>query len=59
MCCSGGGLRSAAFNPGAFQALTDSKVLDQVDLVSAASGGSYIAASHAFVSSSVRSGVPA
>lgn len=49
ICCSGGGIRSAAYNLGALQALREKQVLDTADYVSAVSGGSYIASSHAMV----------
>jgi Patatin-like phospholipase len=54
ICCSGGGIRSAAFNLGALQALqretpqADS-VLRRADYLAAVSGGSYIAAAFAMV----------
>jgi hypothetical protein len=38
---SGGGIRSAAFNIGVLQALAEKGLLDQVDVFSAVSGGSY------------------
>jgi hypothetical protein len=41
---SGGGIRSATFNLGILQALSDLDMLRHVDYVSAVSGGSYIAA---------------
>jgi hypothetical protein len=40
---SGGGIRSAAFNLGALQALRHHRVLDQADYLAAVSGGNYIA----------------
>lgn len=40
---SGGGLRSSLFNFGVLKALYDHGVLDDVDLVSSVSGGSYLA----------------
>src|SRR6266540_4010437 len=49
ICCSGGGIRSAAFNLGALQALSAAGVYQQVDFVTCVSGGSYIAASFATV----------
>ena len=45
ICCSGGGIRSAAFNLGALQVLTGNGVLQRAKYLSAVSGGSYIAAS--------------
>lgn len=48
VCCSGGGIRSAAFNLGALQALQEQdEVYRRVRTVTAVSGGSYIAAAHA------------
>ncbi len=49
ICCSGGGIRSAAFNLGALQALSADGVYQKADFVSCVSGGSYIAASFASV----------
>jgi hypothetical protein len=49
ICCSGGGIRSAAYNLGALQALQEEKVLGAAEYVAAVSGGSYIAASYATV----------
>lgn len=51
VCCSGGGIRSAAFNLGALQALQDheSQVLQRATYLAAVSGGSYIAAGLAMV----------
>ena len=47
VCCSGGGIRSAAFNLGALQMLQRSALYERVTTVAAVSGGSYIAAGHA------------
>jgi hypothetical protein len=48
VCCSGGGIRSAAFNLGALQTLQErDDVYCRVSTVTAVSGGSYIAAAHA------------
>jgi hypothetical protein len=47
--CSGGGIRSAAFNLGALQSL-GSERLKKADYIAAVSGGSYIAAAFAMVS---------
>jgi hypothetical protein len=50
ICCSGGGIRSAAFNLGALQALQENTdddgkgEVDRANWLSAVSGGSYIAA---------------
>ena len=49
VCCSGGGIRSAAYNLGALQALQEEGVLARTAYVAAVSGGSYIAASYAAV----------
>jgi hypothetical protein len=49
VCCSGGGIRSATFNLGALQALQSAPVFDAVTMVTAVSGGSYLAAAHALV----------
>ena len=51
ICCSGGGIRSAAFNLGALQALQlpEHRRLQNATYLSAVSGGSYIAAAFAMV----------
>jgi hypothetical protein len=49
ICCSGGGIRSAAFNLGALQALQRELVLQRAAYLAAVSGGSYIAAAFAMV----------
>jgi hypothetical protein len=58
ICCSGGGIRSAAFNLGALQALQQRRSSDESDTrsilqgaryVAAVSGGSYIAAGFSMV----------
>jgi hypothetical protein len=49
ICCSGGGVRSAAYNLGALQALDRSGVLQGAEYLAAVSGGSYIAAAFAMV----------
>ena len=49
VCCSGGGIRSAAFNLGALQSLQDRGELQKADYLAAVSGGSYIAAAHSMV----------
>lgn len=49
ICCSGGGIRSAAFNLGALQSLQKAKVLQRATYLAAVSGGSYIAAAFAMV----------
>ncbi|HEX8714201.1 MAG TPA: hypothetical protein VF706_01425, partial [Solirubrobacteraceae bacterium] len=49
ICCSGGGIRSAAFNLGALQRLQAAGVLKRAAYLAAVSGGSYIAAAFAMV----------
>jgi hypothetical protein len=51
ICCSGGGIRSAAFNLGALQTLqsAEHRVLQRAKYLSAVSGGSYIAAAFSMV----------
>jgi hypothetical protein len=49
ICCSGGGIRSAAFNLGALQSLQSADRLQSARYLSAVSGGSYIAAAFAMV----------
>lgn len=44
ICCSGGGIRSAAFSLGALQVLGEGKQLREASYLAAVSGGSYIAA---------------
>ena len=44
VCCSGGGIRSAAFNLGALQELQEREELQKASYLAAVSGGSYIAA---------------
>jgi hypothetical protein len=50
ICCSGGGIRSAAFSLGALQALDEAGVLRRADHLSAVSGGAYIASAYAIAS---------
>jgi hypothetical protein len=50
ICCSGGGIRSAAFNLGALQALDEAGVLRRADHLSAVSGGAFIASAYAVAS---------
>ena len=50
ICCSGGGIRSAAFNLGALQSLDEAGVLRSADYLSAVSGGAYIASAYAVAS---------
>lgn len=47
ICCSGGGIRSAAFNLGALQSLDEGGVLRRARYLSAVSGGSYITSAFA------------
>lgn len=49
ICCSGGGIRSAAYNLGALQTLQAEGVLKTAKYLASVSGGSYIAASYAMV----------
>jgi hypothetical protein len=49
VCCSGGGIRSAAFSLGALQTLQEEKELRRARYLAAVSGGSYIAAALAAV----------
>ena len=49
ICCSGGGIRSAAFNLGVLQELQRAELLEKADYLAAVSGGSYIAAAFAMV----------
>ncbi|MEA2151448.1 MAG: hypothetical protein QOD69_3278 [Solirubrobacteraceae bacterium] len=46
ICCSGGGIRSAAYNLGALQALQRQRRLQRAHYLAAVSGGSYIAAAY-------------
>ena len=49
ICCSGGGIRSAAYCLGALQALDEHQLLAKVKWILGVSGGSYIASSRALV----------
>jgi len=49
ICCSGGGIRSAAYNLGALQALQREERLQKADYLAGVSGGSYIAAAFCMV----------
>jgi Patatin-like phospholipase len=51
ICCSGGGVRSASYNLGALQVLREEGVLGDAKYISAVSGGSYIAAAYAGMTS--------
>lgn len=59
---SGGGIRSAAFNLGALQALQEERVLSSAEYVAAVSGGNYIASaltiSHAYAEPGAEDGHP-
>lgn len=49
VCCSGGGIRSAAYNLGALQVLQEEGILRRAQYLAAVSGGSYIAAAFSIV----------
>src|SRR5438128_1879328 len=49
ICCSGGGIRSAAYNLGALQAMQEAGAFHRARYMTAVSGGSYMAATHAIV----------
>lgn len=49
ICCSGGGIRSAAFSLGALQLLEQEGQLERASYLAAVSGGSYIAAAISMV----------
>jgi hypothetical protein len=54
ICCSGGGIRSAAYCLGALQRLEQASFLDKTAVILGVSGGSYIAASRALVAHGLR-----
>ncbi len=56
VCCSGGGIRSAAFCLGALQSLEKGGLLTKVKWILGVSGGSYIASSRALVAGSLPAG---
>src|SRR5258707_5909734 len=56
VCCSGGGIRSAAYCLGALQSLEKCGVLGKVKWILGVSGGSYIAASRALVAHNLPAG---
>jgi hypothetical protein len=56
VCCSGGGVRSAAFNLGALQVLQSAGILRRARYLAAVSGGSYIAAAFSMVAQTWGSG---
>jgi hypothetical protein len=59
ICCSGGGIRSAAFNLGALQVLQHKEELQRASYLAAVSGGSYIAAAFSMVATTREEGVDA
>ncbi len=56
VCCSGGGIRSAAYCLGALQSLDRTGLLGKVKWILGVSGGSYIATSRALVAHHLRAG---
>jgi len=62
VCCSGGGIRAAAFALGGIQGLSRRRAdggpvwFEKLDLITAVSGGSYLAGSYALVRHSVPEG---
>jgi hypothetical protein len=56
ICCSGGGIRSAAYCLGALQSLDREGLLSKVKWILGVSGGSYIATSRALVAHHLRAG---
>lgn len=56
ICCSGGGIRSAAYCLGALQSLEGGGLLSKVKWILGVSGGSYIATSRALVAHHLRAG---
>jgi hypothetical protein len=56
ICCSGGGIRSASFNLGALQAMSEAHQLKRADYLAAVSGGSYIAAGMAMIADTGQEG---
>src|ERR1700761_1144260 len=56
ICCSGGGIRSAAYCLGALQSLDRGGLLSKVKWILGVSGGSYIATSRALVASHLPAG---
>src|SRR3954451_23198456 len=56
ICCSGGGIRSAAFNLGALQELQSAGRLQDAKYIAAVSGGSYIAAAFSMVAKTPKTG---
>jgi len=58
ICCSGGGIRSAAFNLGALQSLHDADELPKARYLAAVSGGAYICAAYSMVGKRWKKGHP-
>jgi hypothetical protein len=58
ICCSGGGIRSAAFNLGALQELQEARRLQESKYLAAVSGGSYIAAAFSMVAKTPKPDTP-
>ncbi|HUN32762.1 MAG TPA: hypothetical protein VMU95_12185 [Trebonia sp.] len=58
ICCSGGGIRSAAYCLGALQRLERDSFLDKTAVIIGVSGGSYIATSRALVAHGLRTDGP-
>jgi hypothetical protein len=58
ICCSGGGVRSAAYCLGALQSLDEGGLLAKARWILGVSGGSYIAASRALVAHDLPAGTP-
>ena len=56
ICCSGGGIRSAAYCLGALQSLDQARLLAKVKWILGVSGGSYIATSRALVAHNLPAG---
>ena len=56
VCCSGGGIRSAAYCLGALQSLEEGGLLAKVKWILGVSGGGYIATSRALVASHLPAG---
>lgn len=58
ICCSGGGIRSAAFSLGALQLLSEKGLYQKASAVIGVSGGGYLAAAFHVVRRSIRPGEP-
>jgi hypothetical protein len=59
ICLSGGGIRSASYNLGVLQVLQERGVLGRAQLVSAVSGGAYIASAYANAAKAAEQASPA